>query len=399
MLKCNSLNGYHIIFLGRKIMKKRIFAALAATVFTAAVLGACSAAGDSGQAVTTAAVSSEASEPATAASQSEKQQEKAAVLLTLEDSAQADAAWDGLQRFTEEFGYSGTTASWRGTKTKEKLDEMVKAEAAAGFTTVACYGDEFLPSVLEAATEFPDTAFLFLGSADGDIPENVYVIDWKEEQAGFLAGYAAVCEGVANLGFLGRKDIPESVRYGYGFVQGADAAALELEREIQIRYAYVETADGNPDGKELAGNWFDSGTEVIFAEGEENGNSAIAAAGADGGKVIGSDRDWSGQSPAVLTSVMVNISDSIYEMMKQIDSGEMTGGDKVLSGAGEKGIGLSMETSRFHNFSRAEYEMVLSGLANGDYTPVSDMGKDGKKLELSDLNLTNTEIRVSESKE
>lgn len=381
-------------------MKKRIFAALAATVFAAAVLGACSAVGDSGQTVTCPAEQTEtAAQTGETASQSEKQQEKAMVLLTLEDSAQADAAWDGLHRFLEEQGYSGTTASWRGDKTKEKLDEMVKSEASAGFTTVACYGGEFAPSVLAAASEYPDTAFVFFGSMDGNIPENIHVVNWKEEQAGFLAGYAAVYDGTANLGYLGRKDIPESIRYGYGFVQGADAAALELEREIQVKYAYVETAEGNLAGKELAEIWFDSGTEVIFAEGEENGSSAIAAAGADGGKVIGSGFDWSEQSPAVLTSVVELISDSVYEVMKRIDSGELKGGEILSLGAETKGIGLVMETSRFHNFSRAEYEMILSGLANGDYAPVSDVGKEGKKLELSDLNLTNTEIKVTESKE
>lgn len=372
---------------------------MAATIFSAAVLGACSAAGDTGQTVTCPAEQTETAVQTEAASQSKQQEEKAVVLLTLEDSAQADAAWDGLHRFAEEQGYSGTTARWRGDKTKEKLDEMVKSEAAAGFATVACYGEEFGPSVLAAASEYPDTVFLLFGSMAGTIPENVHAVRWKEEQAGFLAGYAVVYDGAANLGYLGRKDVPESIRYGYGFIQGADAAALELEREIRVKYAYAETAEGNPAGKELAESWFDSGTEVIFAEGEENGRAAITAAGSDGGKVVGSGYDWSEQSPAVLTSAVAHISDSIYDVMKRIDSGEIKGGEILSLGAEEKAIGLVMETSRFHNFSRAEYDMVLSGLVNGDYGPVSDMGKEGKRLELSDLNLTNTEIKVTENKE
>lgn len=379
-------------------MKKRLFAVLTAVVFAAAVLGACSAAGEkettaAAAPVTTESVTETVSEPET-----ETSGERAAILLTLEDSVQADTAWDGLHRFAEENGYSSTTASWRGAKTEEKLEEMVKSEAAAGFSVVACYGDAFLNAVLKTAEDYPDTVFLFLGSCEEEIPENVHVLNWKEEQAGFLAGYAAVYEGAANLGFIGRKEEPVSVRYGYGFVQGADAAALEQEREIQIKYAYVDEEMEDGETEKLAQGWFEAGTEVIFAEGSVNGAAAIAAAG-KGGKVIGSDYDWSGQSPVVLTSAVKKYSSSVYDLMEQIEAGEREGGEVLVLGAEENGIGLPMETSRFHNFSETEYELVLSGLATGDYAPVSDLGKEGKKLELSDLNLTNTEIKVPESSE
>ena len=56
-------------------------------------------------------------------------------------------------------------------------------------------------------------------------------IAFKEEQCGYLAGYAAVKEGFTKLGFTGGGGgtNPACCRYGYGFVQGADAAAKELD--------------------------------------------------------------------------------------------------------------------------------------------------------------------------
>ena len=70
------------------------------------------------------------------------------------------------------------------------------------------------------------------------IPSNCYCITFKEEQAGYLAGYAVVKDGYTKLGFLGGMAVPAVIRYGYGYVQGADAAAKELGTNIDINYFY-----------------------------------------------------------------------------------------------------------------------------------------------------------------
>jgi basic membrane protein A and related proteins len=61
------------------------------------------------------------------------------------------------------------------------------------------------------------------------IEDNVHSIFYAEEQVGFLAGYAAVKEGFTKLGFMGGMAVPAVVRFGYGFVQGAEYAAAELD--------------------------------------------------------------------------------------------------------------------------------------------------------------------------
>ena len=72
------------------------------------------------------------------------------------------------------------------------------------------------------------------------VAANTYCIRYAEEQAGFLAGYAAVFEGYTKLGFIGGMKVPAVIRYGYGFVQGADYAAKELGiKNVSIKYNYT----------------------------------------------------------------------------------------------------------------------------------------------------------------
>mgnify|MGYP000417668505 CR=1 FL=1 len=60
---------------------------------------------------------------------------------------------------------------------------------------------------------------------------NTALITYKEEQAGYLAGYAAVYDGYKELGFLGGMAVPAVIRYGYGFVQ----ALTPLPRRSALR--------------------------------------------------------------------------------------------------------------------------------------------------------------------
>ena len=129
-----------------------------------------------------------------------------------------------------------------------------------GFNVIVMPGYAFGGAIVEAAPEFPDVKFIALDVAAGDLLEtavakagesydynpsnwdlnkyvdmsNVYCAVYQEELCGYMAGYAAVKLGYKNLGFLGGMAVPAVIRYGYGFVQGADAAAAELGQNIEI---------------------------------------------------------------------------------------------------------------------------------------------------------------------
>ena len=127
----------------------------------------------------------------------------------------------------------------------EDRETLIRQAVAEGANTIVCVGYLYGPALAWAATEYPDVHFIAvdvngfdINSENGTIPENVFCVTFKEEEAGYLAGYAAVKDGFTKLGFLGGRAVPAVIRYGYGYVQGADAAAQEMGINVQMNYYY-----------------------------------------------------------------------------------------------------------------------------------------------------------------
>lgn len=145
------------------------------------------------------------------------------------------------------------------------------------------------------------------------VGDNVALITYQEEQAGYLAGYATVKDGYTKLGFLGGIAVPAVVRYGYGFVQGAEAAAEEMGVDVSMKYWYSGSFTANDDIKARMDSWYADGTEVIFSCGGGIYSSAISAAeaSANGGKIIGVDVDQSADGEMVITSATKSLAHSV----------------------------------------------------------------------------------------
>lgn len=189
----------------------------------------------------------------------------------------------------------------------------IKEAIAAGYNVIVMPGYAFAPAIEATASKYPDVYFIALDVALGDLldahfpdydynpdneawssyklPSNVYCAVYQEEIAGFLAGYAAVKEGYTKLGFLGGMSVPAVVRYGYGFVQGADLAAKEADVSISINYVYGGQFFGDSDITAKMDTWYSAGTEVVFACGGGIYTSAAEAAKKVNAKVIGVDVD------------------------------------------------------------------------------------------------------------
>ncbi len=197
----------------------------------------------------------------------------------------------------------------------------VELAIAEGYNVIVMPGYAFGGTIAEIASEYPSVKFIALDVAKGDLLEaavplkgetydynpdnweldkyvdmsNVYCAIYQEELCGYMAGYAAVKLGYTKLGFLGGMAVPAVVRYGYGFVQGADAAAKELNINIDIKYAYGNQFVGDADITSRMDTWYQGGTEVVFACGGGIYTSAVdAAKKVTGAKVIGVDVDQSG---------------------------------------------------------------------------------------------------------
>lgn len=290
---------------------------------------------------------------------------------SIEDGAFNEAVWDGIESFVEEDPVSYKHYMTTEDSTRAYLNAIEEA-SKGGARIVIAAGSAFSNAIERAQDQYPELHFLLLDGQpceeDGtpsQCGDNTVSIQFSEEQAGYLAGYAAVKEGYRNLAFLGGKEQPPVQRFGYGYVQGAHAAAEELgASDLKVRYAYLDTFEESDKVEELAEDWYSDGTEVIFACAGAAGRSVMRAAEACGGNVIGADVDQSRESETVLVSAVKNIEAAVSDVLwEYYGDQEFAGGQSVLLDAENAGIGLSMESSRMKHFGKSEYEEVFQKLA------------------------------------
>ena len=201
----------------------------------------------------------------------------------------------------------------------DRYDAM-KAAVEAGAEVVVFAGYLQEAALKRAAIEFPEVPFVFidgypLTDDEGNTLANVAGIAFQEEQAGYLAGYAAVKDGFTKLGFSGGGGGTNDAccRFGYGYVQGANAAASELGITVDMNYSweYGATFQASTELQTMINGWYTNGTEVVFACGGSMFQSIVAAASANDGYVIGVDVDQSGESEYVVTSAMKGLADAV----------------------------------------------------------------------------------------
>ncbi|MCL2853138.1 MAG: BMP family ABC transporter substrate-binding protein [Defluviitaleaceae bacterium] len=304
----------------------------------------------------------------------------------LDDGSFNEGAWQGIQRFLSNHGLPSSHANFflpHAADDVARIDLIADA-IGAGANILILPGFHFENALYEAQDIFPDTKFVLLDASprrDGvaRIESNVAAIHYAEEEAGFLAGYAAVMEGYRSLGFMGGIAVPAVVRYGHGFIQGAEYAAASLgldAGEVTISYHYLGGFAPDPAHATMASAWFAAGTEVIFAAAGGAGFSVKSGAEGAGGTVIGVDVDQAGASPTVITSAMKALDVSVYDLLTHFMEGNFLGGGELRYNAAINGVGLPMESSRFQAFTQEQYENIFNQLASGAISVSSslDMG-------------------------
>ena len=300
----------------------------------------------------------------------------------LKDKSFNQGTYDGVKLYAANNGLS--YKYYQPANGSEATDDdrftAMKAAVDNGAKVVVCAGFMQTNALRMAASQFTDVSFVYI---DGDVIRadaedknsailtNVAGVAFKEEQCGYLAGYAAVKEGYTKLGFTGGGggDNPACCRYGYGFVQGADAAAKELNEKVEMNYSWQYGANfsASPELQTMAAGWYQAGTEVIFACGGSMFASVAAAAGADEGKVIGVDVDQSFESTTVITSAMKGLADSVQWALGKFYAGEFAsiGGVQTSLGANENAVGLPTATWSLTKWSVDDYNTKLQEIKDG----------------------------------
>ena len=217
------------------------------------------------------------------------------------DQSFNQTTYEACKAFAEANGVDFQYFKPAGDNTADRV-AMIESAIDQGYNVIVMPGYAFGAAIAETAPKFSDVKFIALDVSAGDlgegfeVPANLYCAVYQEELCGYMAGYAAVKLGYKNLGFLGGMAVPAVQRYGYGFVQGVDAAAAELGlTDVKLNYAYGNQFFGDADITAAMDTWYAGGTEVVFACGGGIYTSAVdAAKKVEGAKVIGVDVDQAG---------------------------------------------------------------------------------------------------------
>ncbi len=247
---------------------------------------------------------------------------------------------------------------------------------------IICINGFLQASAIETvASEYPDVKIIFVDGWVMDNHPNVTAITYKEHESSYLAGYAAVKEGYKHLGFLGGMSVPAVIRYGYGFVQGAEKAASEMgiAKDVTIEYVYGGQFYGDQTITAAMDTWYQQrGVEVVFACGGGIWTSACEAAAKTNGKVIGVDVDQTELINAYgdgmcVTSAMKGLGATVKAVLKSVMDGSWSQYSGKISSLGlvsatdldANFVQLPTDTWVMKNFSVDDYKALVADVFNG----------------------------------
>ena len=322
----------------------------------------------------------------------------------LKDKSFNQGTFDGVKLYAAANGlsYKYYQPANANEATDDDRYDAMKAAVDGGAEVVVCAGFLQEAALRKAAIDFPEVPFVFIDgypltedpeNPDSPILTNVAAIAFKEEQAGYLAGYAAVKDGFTKLGFSGGGGgtNPACCRFGYGYVQGANDAAKELGTTVEMNYSwqYGATFSGSTELQTMISGWYANGTEIVFACGGSMFQSIAAAASANDKYVIGVDVDQSGESDYVVTSAMKGLSDAVQWAVGHVYDGTFSEIGGVATSLGVENNSVALPTAdsswRFETFTVEEYEALYQQMLDGSLVVDADY----EKLESTDWrNLT-----------
>lgn len=310
----------------------------------------------------------------------------------VDDGSFNQSTWTAMQAFCEENGL----ACQYYPSDDDSYIKTIREAKNQGAELVILAGSQMETTAYEAQQKYQDLKFVLIDGVPRDEKFNYETaanstgVLFAEQEAGYLAGYAAVTEGYTKLGYMGGDALPPVKRYGYGFIQGAASAAKELgKNDITVRYTYLGTFEASDEIESEAYDWYsENDVQVIFACGGSIGESIMAAAETAEGKVIGVDADQSSQSEAVITSAKKETGKAITDILKNYKRNNFEGGAILNYSAENGGIGLEITNARMETFTQETYDQIFGEIKSGNRKIVKDIEeKDISTLETDQVKI------------
>ncbi len=287
----------------------------------------------------------------------------------------------------------------------------IEQAIADGYSVLLLPGFSFAGAIVECAPKHPDVRFLGLDIEKGDLLEaavgsagetydynpdnwnledyvdlrNVYCCTYRMDVAGYMAGYAAVKMGYTQLGFIGAMAVPGVIRYGFGFIQGAEEAAKQTGVQVNIKHGYGYFCNCDGHISKSTERWYDEGTQVILSCGGGIWTEIAPVAMMVGGKIIGVDVDMAGLIESsfceglTVTSAMKDLAATTTMLLDACAwcfDGNCEDYLGKLETLGMPYLALPESTQWNESFTKQDFEALRQALMDGTLSVSDDISQD-----------------------
>jgi basic membrane protein A and related proteins len=255
-------------------------------------------------------------------------------------------AYEGMEAAAEDFDLESTFIE---TQAQTDYAANIQTCIDEGFDAIVTVGFLIADGTLAAAQANPDTYFIGVDQFVADGPANYTGIQFREDQAGYLAGVLAALSTESNTiaGVYG-IDIPPVVKFRNGFENGARS----INPDINLLGVYIDDFVAPDRGAAAAEQFIGEGADVIFGAGGPTGSGGITAAAQQGVKVIGVDQDeyfttfGNGETPGaenLISSAVKRVDQGVYLALQYLVEGgeEFPGGTILVMSAANDGVGFA----------------------------------------------------------
>ncbi|RDY26148.1 BMP family ABC transporter substrate-binding protein [Romboutsia weinsteinii] len=279
----------------------------------------------------------------------------------INDESFNQSAWEGLQQAEKELGIEiKVVESKQQSEYMSNLESLVDQD----LDLIIGVGYTMAEDIKTEANNYPDQQFAIIDETYEEIPENVTPILFKENEAAYLTGLiAGKMTDTNQLGFLGGMKSPVVSRFEYGFKAGVKAG----NESAEVKTQYAGTFGDAAKGKSIANQLYSGGADIMLAAAGGTGMGAIESAKEQGKFIIGVDRDQSDLAPQnVLTSALKKVNVGVFETVKELVEGNLTGGQAKIYGLEQDGVGIAPNTQNIIpqevlDFVNSQIEQIKSG--------------------------------------
>ena len=327
-------------------------------VLTALALGASSVLASCGGATKTETAKAEGTE--SAAVEEKKAEENTAgnkpnvaILLngTLGDKAFYDSAANGARMMQEELGLNVKTVEMTYDETKW-MPTLIDFSEDKDTDIIIVGTWQMNEKLQEVAPQYPDKKYIIFDSAvdyTKDGMENVYSVEYKQNECSFLAGAAAAMSTkTGTLGFVGGMENYVVNDFLVGYVQGAKY----VKDDIKINIGYVGNFNDTAKAKELTLAQINQNADIVYQVASTAGLGVIDGVTEKDKLAIGVDSDQAEafmetdkeKAEHILTSALKRVDLSLFRAIKLETEGKLAWGTREVLGIKEGAVGIAQNS-------------------------------------------------------